>query len=125
MLSFSDIEILIPDDFHHHLRDGDVLKEIVQHASRSFGRIVAMPNIKPPVRNLEEALAYKARIMSHVPLGSSFEVLMTLYLTDYTTPEEIVRSFESGNVYAAKLYPAGTNLSCRNKYNRIFTPICE
>ena len=54
MSSITELEILQPDDFHHHLRDGDVLKEIVQHASRSFGRILAMPNIKPPVRTLEE-----------------------------------------------------------------------
>lgn len=110
MVSLNELEIIIPDDFHHHLRDGDVLKEIVQHASRSFGRIVAMPNIKPPVRNLEEALEYKARIMSHVASGSTFEVLMTLYLTDYTTPEEIIRSFASKIVYAAKLYPAGITI---------------
>ena len=54
MSSFTELEIIVPDDFHHHLRDGDVLKEIVHHAARSFGRILAMPNIKPPVRNLEE-----------------------------------------------------------------------
>ena len=54
MSSFTELEITLPDDFHHHLRDGDVLKDVVSHASRSFGRILAMPNIKPPVRTLDE-----------------------------------------------------------------------
>ena len=97
MASFatSSLELALPDDFHHHLRDGDVLREIVQHATRSFGRIVAMPNIKPPVRTLEEAQQYHARIMSHAN-ADSFHALMTLYLTDFTTREEIIRSFQSG-----------------------------
>ena len=107
MASFS-LELALPDDFHHHLRDGDVLCEIVRHATRSFGRIIAMPNIKPPVRNLEEAQQYHARIMSHVPADCpSFTALMTLYLTDFTTREEILRSAQSGMVIACKLYPAG------------------
>ena len=89
------VELALPDDFHHHLRDGDVLREIVHHATRSFGRIIAMPNIKPPVRSLEEAQQYHARIMAHAP-ADSFRALMTIYLTDFTTREEIIRSYESG-----------------------------
>ena len=100
------LELLLPDDFHHHLRDGDVLPEIVKHAARSFGRLIAMPNIKPPVRTLEEAQAYHSRIMAHAD-SSSFQALMTLYLTDATTREEIVRAHASGLVHACKLYPAG------------------
>jgi dihydroorotase len=101
------VDVTFPDDFHHHLRDGDVLGDVVSHAANSFARVVVMPNIKPPVRNLEEAIAYKDRILSHVPEGSSLQLLMTLYLTDSTTPEEIIRSKNSGIVFAAKLYPAG------------------
>ena len=59
MSSITELEIALPDDFHHHLRDGDVLENIVHHASRSFGRVVVMPNIKPPVRNLEEVTSFR------------------------------------------------------------------
>jgi dihydroorotase len=106
-MSTQELEIIVPDDFHHHFRDGDVLADVVGHAAKSFSRVLAMPNIKPPVRTLEEAQAYKQRILSHVSSGNSLELLMTLYLTDNTTPEDIIRSKESGIVFAAKLYPAG------------------
>ena len=106
MASFDVVELLLPDDFHHHLRDGDVLSEIVKHAARSFGRLIAMPNIKPPVRTLEEAQAYHARIMAHAD-PATFQALMTLYLTDATTRDDIVRAHASGLVHACKLYPAG------------------
>ena len=80
-------EMRQPDDFHHHLRDGDVLADVVKHAVRSFGRVVAMPNIKPPVRTLIDAQQYKHRIMSSIEAesNSDFDTLMTLYLTDSTT----------------------------------------
>lgn len=106
----TEIEIISPDDWHHHLRDGPVLKDVVAFASSSFQRVIVMPNIKPPVRTLEEALSYKERILSHLPSSpssSSFTPLMTLYLTDYTTPEEIFKAKESNIIVAAKLYPAG------------------
>lgn len=80
----NEIEIIQPDDFHHHLRDGEVLNDVIKHAYARFGRVLAMPNIKPPVRNLSDAIAYKERILSHIPEGeiqAGFEVLMTLYLT--------------------------------------------
>ncbi|CAM9100996.1 unnamed protein product, partial [Heterosigma akashiwo] len=101
------IEITFPDDWHHHFRDGDVLPETVRHCATRFSRAIAMPNLKPPVVNTEDALAYRERILAHVPEGATFEPLMTLYLTDRTTPEEIRKAKESGCVYAAKLYPAG------------------
>ena len=100
------IEIAYPDDFHHHLRDGDSLKDVVQLAARSFSRVVAMPNLKPPVRTLEDAIAYRDRIKSCIE-DNEFQPLMTLYLTDTTTPEDIIRAKSSGVVFAAKLYPAG------------------
>ena len=90
-----------PDDFHHHFRDGEVLPNTVLHAASQFRRCIAMPNLKPPVVTTEDAMRYRERILSHVPEGVDFQPLMTLYLTDNTTPKE------SGIVYAVKLYPAG------------------
>lgn len=109
-MEFSDCPTLCirtPDDYHHHLRDGDYLKDIVSHAQKSFKRIIAMPNIKPPVRTLEDAIAYHGRISTHIEDASKFKVLMTLYLTDYTTSDDIVKAKLSNLVYACKLYPAG------------------
>lgn len=77
--------ITMPDDFHHHLRDGDALASVVLHASRSFSRVIAMPNLKPPIRNVAEALQYKQRIQAQVPeIAKDFNAMMTLYLTDAT-----------------------------------------
>eukprot|EP01039_Chlorochromonas_danica_P008399 gene8399-9258_t len=101
----SSLEIIQPDDFHHHLRDGEVLPHVLQHAERQFKRIIAMPNLKPPVRTLADALAYRERILSNCQ--GAFEPLMTLYLTDNTSPEEVVAAHGSGVVYAVKYYPAG------------------
>ncbi len=99
--------IIQPDDWHIHLRDGDVLPQTVADAARSFGRAIVMPNLKPPVTTTEQALAYRDRIRAARPSGSPFEPLMTLYLTDNTTPAEIRKAKASGHVLAAKLYPAG------------------
>jgi len=101
------LTITRPDDWHIHLRDGLALATTVPHAARCFARAIVMPNLKPPVTTTEQALAYRDRILTAVPAGSAFEPLMTLYLTDRTSPEEILRAKESGHVYAAKLYPAG------------------
>jgi dihydroorotase len=107
-VSFS-MEIIQPDDFHHHLRDGEVLRDVIQHASRVFARLLVMPNLKPPIRNLKEAMEYRDRIMSHIPSSKAdkFTPLMTLYLTDRTTSQDIIEGKESGFVIACKLYPAG------------------
>ena len=96
-----------PDDWHVHLRDGDALALTVPHTARYFGRAIVMPNLVPPVTTVEKAEAYKQRIQSHIPDGSSFQPLMTLYLTDSTTPAEIQKASDSDSVFAAKLYPAG------------------
>ncbi|RMG27774.1 MAG: dihydroorotase [Gammaproteobacteria bacterium] len=96
-----------PDDWHLHLRDGAVLKDVVPHTARQFARAIVMPNLKPPVTTTEQALAYRQRILAAVPEGLPFEPLMTLYLTDTLPPEEIARAKESGRVHAVKLYPAG------------------
>jgi dihydroorotase len=102
----NEITITRPDDWHVHLRDGDVLKTVVPHTAAEFGRAIVMPNLKPPVTTAAQANAYKARIQAVIPQGMTFEPLMTLYLTDNLAPEEIYRANEAG-VVAAKLYPAG------------------
>ena len=96
-----------PDDWHLHLRDGAALESIVADSARRFGRAIVMPNLKPPVRTTEQALHYRERILGALPEDTRFEPLMTLYLTDDTPPEEIVRAKLSGRVFAVKLYPAG------------------
>ena len=100
-----------PDDWHHHLRDGDVLKDTVGAAARQFHRAIIMPNLVPPVTTAALASEYKARVLealaaSGQPAGS-FEPLMTIYLTDFTTPEEVKAAAAAGDVKAYKLYPAG------------------
>ena len=96
-----------PDDWHLHLRDGPGMRAVLADAARQFARAIVMPNLKPPVRTTYEALDYRERILSALPDGASFEPLMTLYLTDDTPPEEIVRAKLSGRVHGVKLYPAG------------------
>jgi dihydroorotase len=95
-----------PDDLHVHFRDGAMLLETVPATARVFRRAIAMPNLTPPVRTVEEALAYKRRILDAVPDGSDFEPLMTLFLTDATDSEQIAQAASSG-IPAVKLYPAG------------------
>ena len=100
------LTITRPDDWHVHLRDGDVLKHTVEDISRYFGRAIIMPNLVPPVMNAEQAQQYHQRIMTHNH-SSTFQPLMVLYLTDQTSAEDIKQAKASGLVYAAKLYPAG------------------
>lgn len=96
-----------PDDWHLHLRDGAALKAVLPHTVRQFARGIIMPNLKPPVRLVAEAAAYRDRILAAVPAGQGFEPLMTLYLTDNTSPEEIRMAKASEFVKAVKYYPAG------------------
>jgi dihydroorotase len=101
-----------PDDWHLHLRDGAMMQAIVPDTARQFARAIIMPNLKPPVTSTEQAQAYRSRIIAALPDGAKsgsakFEPLMTLYLTDNTTAEEIRRAKQSGFVHAVKLYPAG------------------
>ena len=96
-----------PDDWHLHLRDGDAMRSVLPDTARRFGRAIVMPNLKPPVRTVAEAAAYRDRILAALPAGMAFEPLMTLYLTDNTAPEEIARARASGFVHAVKYYPAG------------------
>ncbi len=96
-----------PDDWHLHLRDGAAMAAVLPDTARRFARAIVMPNLKPPVRTTDEALAYRERILAALPAGARFEPLMTLYLTDDTPPEEIARAKLSGRVQAVKYYPAG------------------
>ena len=95
-----------PDDWHLHLRDGAALAAVAPHTAAQFGRAIIMPNLKPPVATVAQALAYKERILKAVPTGTDFQPLMTLYLTDNTPPDEIARARDAG-IVALKLYPAG------------------
>ncbi|MCB1888429.1 MAG: dihydroorotase [Rhodocyclaceae bacterium] len=101
------LTITRPDDWHLHVRDGAALRAVVPDTARRFGRAIIMPNLRPPVTTVEQAAAYRERILAAVPAGLKFEPLMTLYLTDRTSPDEIRRARDSGFVHAAKLYPAG------------------
>lgn len=96
-----------PDDWHLHLRDGDALKAVLPDTARQFARAIVMPNLLPPVTTTALAEAYRTRILAALPKGAKFEPLMTLYLTDNTTAEEIKRAKASGIVHGVKLYPAG------------------
>ena len=96
-----------PDDWHLHLRDGEMLAAVLPDTARRFGRAIVMPNLRPPVRTVTEAAAYRARILAALPAGMAFEPLMTLYLTDNTAPEEIAKARASGIIQAVKYYPAG------------------
>ncbi|TPV95967.1 MAG: dihydroorotase [Myxococcales bacterium FL481] len=101
------ITITRPDDWHIHLRDGEHLVTTVPHVARQFARAIVMPNLKPPVATVDDAIAYRDRILAARPAGSRFRPLLTLYLTDRTTAEEIERAAACPDVVAVKLYPAG------------------
>lgn len=96
-----------PDDWHLHLRDGAAMQSVLPDTARCFARAIIMPNLNPPVVNTEQAAAYRERILSALPAELNFEPLMTLYLTDKTSPVEIKRAKNSGFIHAIKLYPAG------------------
>lgn len=95
-----------PDDWHLHLRDGSMLSETVPASARCFNRAIIMPNLVPPITTTQMALAYKQRILDHVPSNMTFEPLMTLYLTDNTDVNEIILAKQAG-IVACKWYPAG------------------
>lgn len=112
-MSASSLSLTIrrPDDWHLHLRDGDMLATVVADTANQFGRAIIMPNLKPPVTTTEQAGAYRQRILAALAKAGvaegAFEPLMTLYLTNNTSPDEIVRAKASGFVHGVKLYPAG------------------
>jgi dihydroorotase len=125
------LTITRPDDWHLHLRDGEALKAVLPHTARQFARAIVMPNLKPPVRSVADAAAYRDRILAAVPAGRQFEPLMTLYLTDNTSPAEVIAAKASGFVKAIKYYPAGATTNSDlgvtdiRKCDRIFAAMQE
>ncbi|WAK03463.1 dihydroorotase [Methylobacter sp. YRD-M1] len=101
------LTITRPDDWHLHVRTGAILKIVMPHTARQFARAIIMPNLKPPVTTVAQALAYREEILQAVPAGLDFSPLMTLYLTGATTADEIRKAAECEHVQAFKLYPAG------------------
>ena len=101
------LTITRPDDWHLHLRDDAAMAAVVPYSARQFHRAIVMPNLRPPVTTTALALAYRQRILDALPADSDFQPLMTLYLTDNTSPEDVRRARDSGHVQAVKLYPAG------------------
>ncbi|TAK64362.1 dihydroorotase [Methylobacter sp.] len=101
------LTITRPDDLHLHVRNGAVLKTVMPHTARQFARAIIMPNLKPPVTTVDQAVAYREEILAAVPAGLDFTPLMTLYLTGSTTVDEIKKAAESEHIHAFKLYPAG------------------
>ncbi len=102
-----EIKLTRPDDWHLHLRDDALMRSVLPDTARQFARAIIMPNLKPPVTTTSEAQAYRTRIITAMSASSRFRPLMTLYLTDNTTAQEIQRARKSGVVHAVKLYPAG------------------
>ncbi len=104
-MTVESITIRRPDDWHVHLRDGEMLERVAPRTARQFARAIVMPNLVPPVTSVAAAAAYRERIRAAA--GEDFEPLMTAYLTDETDPAELERGFAEGVWVAAKLYPAG------------------
>lgn len=109
-----------PDDWHLHLRDGDLLEAVVSHSASHFGRAIVMPNLKPPITTTAAAVAYRESISKALPANSNFTPLMTLYLTDTTSPIEIKLARRSGAVFAVKLYPAGATTNSQDGVTDLF-----
>ncbi|MGE5169901.1 MAG: dihydroorotase [Rudaea sp.] len=108
------VRLLRPDDWHLHLRDGAALRAVAPVTAQVFGRAIVMPNLRPPITTAAMAAAYRERILATLPQGAGFEPLMTLYLTDDTSPDEIARAKASGVVHAVKYYPAGATTNSQS-----------
>ena len=107
MAEATEFTITKPDDWHLHLRDGDMLNAVVAFTARRFARAIVMPNLTPPVKTAAQAEAYRERIIAALPEGANFTPLMTCYLTDDADAGDIVRGYQDGVFAAVKLYPAG------------------
>ena len=108
------ITITKPDDWHLHLRDGEMLKGVIGDSARHFERAIIMPNLVPPVVTTQGAAAYKERILAARPENSSFTPLMVLYLTEDTDPKDVEAGHASGLVTSLKLYPAGATTNSQS-----------
>ena len=114
MAAAPELEIVRPDDWHLHLRDGAMLQTVLRFTAEVFGRAIVMPNLVPPIRTADEAEAYRGRILDCLPAGHPFVPLMTCYLTDDGRPEDIRDGHQRGLFTAAKLYPAGATTNSEN-----------
>ncbi|WP_313052091.1 dihydroorotase [Atlantibacter hermannii] len=116
-----------PDDWHVHLRDGEMLNIVVPYTSETYARAIVMPNLAPPVTTVEAARAYRQRILDAVPAGHVFEPLMTCYLTDTLDDSELERGFNEGVFTAAKLYPANATTNSSHGVTHIdaIMPVLE
>ncbi|MGR8931859.1 MAG: dihydroorotase [Gammaproteobacteria bacterium] len=101
------LTIIRPDDWHLHVRTGSILQTVIAHTARQFARAIIMPNLKPPVTRTEQAMDYRSEILAALPAESTFNPMMTLYLTGNTGTDEVKKVAESEHIYAFKLYPAG------------------
>ena len=113
------LTLIQPDDFHVHFRDGAALQSVVPHTARQMARALVMPNLKPPITTVAQALAYRDQIQAAVPQGNPFQPLMSLYLTDHATPE-LVRQAKAAGIVAFKLYPAGATTNSDSGVTDLF-----
>ena len=116
------ITIRKPDDWHLHVRDGEMLKAVLPYTAKNFGRAILMPNLIPPVRTTKDCIAYRERVMAALPAGSKFKPLMTCYLTDDTDPDDVERGFRDGVFTGVKLYPANATTNSAagvTDYNKV------
>jgi dihydroorotase len=116
------VTIRRPDDWHLHVRDGEMLKAVLPHTAAHFGRAILMPNLVPPIRTTRDAIAYGDRVKAALPEGSRFKPLMTLYLTDETDPDDVEHGFREGVLTGVKLYPANATTNSAagvTDYNKI------
>ena len=129
--NITSLTIRQPDDWHLHLRDGDMLRAVLPETARHFGRAIIMPNLIPPVVTAEQAVAYRDRIMAALPQDATFIPLMTLYLTEETDPEDVAAAHAAGIATAVKLYPAGattnsaSGVSDFNKVRHVLEKMAE
>jgi len=121
------ITLTKPDDWHLHLRSGGFLKSVVGMSAAQMGRAIIMPNLSPPVTSVRQAKAYRKEIMKALPSISGFNPLMVLYLTDNTDPKEVAAAGAAPEVYAAKLYPAGSTTNSDNGVSNVVNiyPVLE
>ena len=108
------ISLTKPDDWHLHLRSGEAMRSVVGMSAAQMGRAIVMPNLSPPIKRVDQAQAYRKQIIKALPKTSNFNPLMVLYLTDNTSPKEIVEAGAASEVFAAKLYPAGSTTNSDN-----------
>ncbi|MDR3723403.1 MAG: dihydroorotase [Terracidiphilus sp.] len=113
-MSLTELSIRRPDDWHLHLRDGEMLRAVLPYTAAKFARAIVMPNLDPPVVSAHDAVLYRQRIVDALPHGSRFEPLMTCYLTDETRPESLADGYSDGIFAAAKLYPAHATTNSRH-----------